>query len=298
MSLHVTEPPETTVRPLHAITARRSMPSARALIGALLVTLAALGAFGLATSGYDGPSTSYLVLDRDVAVGEPLSPDAVRLEPLELSEQLAGASLTGTEGLDGATALRDLRAGELLSRHDLIAAPLVDGEPQASIHELAFAIPLERTPAGLVRGDRVTVLGTLGERTYVAVEDAVVLSVDSEPEHLRAGGLGVMTLAVPDARTVLEIAHATQTAELTIVRSTRAIDDVFPESTQTAWRLEPAESGFAGSVESVESAVFAEAVEAAEFTETAEDAETGEPAGPVERQTAGGQSHDESEQGR
>lgn len=232
ISSNAAEPSEITVGPRHAIVARRSLPSGRALGGALLVTLAALGSFLLATSGDDGPSTSYLVLDRSVALGETLSPGAVRFEPMELSDQLAADSLTSTEGIDGATALRDLRAGELISPRDLAAAALVDGEPQASIHELAFAIPLERTPSGLTAGDRVTVLGTLTGVTRVAVEDAAVLAVDTEPEQLRASGLGILTLAVEEAQTVLEIAHATQTAELTIVRSTRALDDVFPESTE------------------------------------------------------------------
>jgi len=226
------EQSEITIEARHAIVARRSLPSGRALGGALLVTLAALGAFLLATSGSEGPSTSYLVLARSVALGEALSPDAVRFEPMKLSDQLAADSLTSTQGVAGATALRDLRAGELLSSQDLIEAALVDGEPRSSIHELAFAIPIERTPSGLTTGDRVTILGTLSGVTRVAVEDATVLAVDTEPEQLRASGLGILTLAVEEARTALEIAHATQTAELTIVRSTRALDDVFPRSTE------------------------------------------------------------------
>ena len=41
----------------------------------------------------------------------------------------------------------------------------------------------------------------------------------------------MLTLAIDDPAVVLDVAHLTQTTDVTIVRSTRALDDVFPPST-------------------------------------------------------------------
>lgn len=218
--------------PIRAITPRRGLPSGRAIVGALLVTIAAVGAFIAATVGDDTPDTAYLVLNEPIAAGAAVSVDMVEAVPMELSPSVAESSLVSTVGLDGAVALRDLRAGELLSAADLIATPVVDGEPIGSVHELTFGIPLDRTPAGILRGDRVTVLATIDTQTQVAIEDALVLAIDTEPDSIGASGRGVLTLAIDDPADVVAVAHLTQVADITVVRSTRAIEDVFPSGVE------------------------------------------------------------------
>ena len=199
-------------------------------MGAFLVTVAALGAFALATGGDDGPDTRYLVTTRDISAGDRLSLADVMFEPMVLSDDLAGRSVNSTDGLEGATALRDFRAGELIDVADVIGG-VNGGDGDATIHEITFGIPLERTPTSLVPGDRVTVLATIGGTTRLAVEDAQVLEVDRQPDQIGSSGRGVPTLAVDAPDTVMDIAHLTQIADITVVRSTRAIDDVFPAET-------------------------------------------------------------------
>ena len=211
------------------ITPRRGLPSGRALIGGLLVTVAALGSFAIATAGSEGPGTEYLVLSSPVAAGDTITLTTVAFEAMELSPSLIASALTTTDGLEGAIALRDLRIGELLAADDLIAAPSVDGQTISGMHELTFAVPLDRTPPGLRRGDRVTILGTATDTTTVAVEDALVLMIDTRPDQIGSSGRGVLTLAIEDAGSVMTITHVTQTAEITVVRSTRALDDIYPE---------------------------------------------------------------------
>ncbi len=219
---------EAPQRPTRVISTRRQLPSARALIGALLVTIAALGSFAVATSGSDGPNTEYLVLRSPIRAGEPVGLADVMLEPMELSPSLTSKALSSTDGLEGAAALRDLGAGELLLIHDLIPAPIVDGEPLSNVHELTFAVPLDRTPAGLRSGDRVTILGTTDRATLVAIEDAIVLAIDTQPDQIGSSGSGILTLAIDDPGDVMNIAHATQTTDITVVRSTRALADHYP----------------------------------------------------------------------
>ncbi|MEO0492156.1 MAG: SAF domain-containing protein [Actinomycetota bacterium] len=217
-------------RTTRTITPRRSLPSGRALVGAFLVTVAALGAFAIVSGGDDGPTTRYLVTTRDVETGDQLTLVDVRFEAMTLSADLAGRALNSVDGLDGATALRDLRAGELIDVADLIGAAS-GADPTATIHEVTFGVPLERTPASLVSGDRITVLATVDGLTRLTVEDAVLLDIDRRPDQIGSSGRGVLTLAVDAPETVMDIAHLTQIADITIVRSTRAIDDVFPSRT-------------------------------------------------------------------
>lgn len=212
------------------ITPRRTLPSGRALAGALLVTIGALGTFVLATGGDDGPSTSYLVAGRDLEAGETITVADVRFEPMELPAGLASSTLNSTEGLEGAVVLHDLDAGELVDVSHLVAASAAGPDAQADVHEIAFGIPLDRTPAGLVVGDRVTVLATLEGRTTLAVEDAVVLAVDTDPAAIGSSGRGILTLAIDEPAVVMEIAHLTQVADITVVRSTRALADIYPAS--------------------------------------------------------------------
>ncbi|MEM9204502.1 MAG: SAF domain-containing protein [Actinomycetota bacterium] len=214
---------------VRAITPRRSLPSGRALIGAFLVTVAALGAFVVATGGDDGPTTSFLVTTRDLAAGDTITIADVRFEPMTLSSDLAGRSLNSTDGLDGATVLRDFRAGELIDVADVIGAigDQTDG-PDATLHEVTIGVPLERTPASLREGDRITLLGTAGATTRVAVEDALVLDIDREPDQIGLSGTGILTIAIDEPDVVLTVAHISQTTDITIVLSTRALTDVFP----------------------------------------------------------------------
>ena len=223
--------------PIHAprpspptIQARRTLPSSRAVVGAAILTIGTLGSFALATGGDDEPTTSYLVATRDLEAGETITIDDVHFEPMQLSADLSATTLNSRHGLEGAVVLHDLSAGELVDVSHLAGATTFDGESLATVHEVAFGIPLDRSPAGLVPSDRVTVLATTNGTTTLAVEDAVVLTIDSQPDRVGSNGRGILTLAVDDPRTVMKIAHLTLVADITVVRSTRALDDRYPES--------------------------------------------------------------------
>ena len=221
------------------ITPRRGLPSGRAFAGALLITIAAIGSFAIATSGNDGPTTSYLVVSRNLRAGEALTANDVIFEPMTLSAELATRVVNSIDGIDGAVTVRDLAAGSLLELSDVIGSSAVDGEPIGEVHELTFGVPLERSPASLKAGDRVTILATFGATTVLAVEDVPVLSIDTQPEQIASSGRGILTLAVDDPVDVMDIAHLTQVADITIVRSTRALNDEFPDSVSTPIEVDP-----------------------------------------------------------
>lgn len=216
------------------IASRRSLPSGRAAVGALLVTVAAVGAFVMAAGPDEGPNTSYLVAVASVEAGAPVGSGDFALRPLGLSPDVAARALTDASGLEGATAVRDLAPGDLLTATDLIGAPAVSGRPVGAVHEIAFPVPVERISARTVNGDRVTVLTTASgggaDSTEVAVEDGVVLSWVADADAIGGSGVGVLTLAVNDAETAIGLAHMVRTGDVTVVRTTRAVSDRYPDS--------------------------------------------------------------------
>ena len=218
------------VAPARSFSPRRGLPNGRAILGAVLVTAAAVGAFALATSGNDGPTTEYLVVVHDVAPGEALGLDDVEFEAMTLTPTLADAALVSTNGLDGATALRFLRAGELLVRQDLNGAPFVDGGPVTAIHEVTIPVPIARTPGQLVRGDRVTILAydDTEQATWVAVEDALVLDFDDQSGGIGTSTEGRLTLGLATSAEVIRAGHLSF-LDITVVLTTGALDDDYPD---------------------------------------------------------------------
>ena len=216
------------------IASRRGLPSGRAAAGALLVSVAAVGTFVMAAGPDEGPRSSYLVAVAPVEAGAPVDDDDFALRPLGLSADVAARALTDAAGLEGAIAGRDLAPGDLLTAADLIGAPTVSGRPVGAVHEIAFPVPVERISARTVNGDRVTVLTTASsggaDSTEVAVEDGVVLSWVADADAIGGSGVGVLTLAVNDAETAIGLAHMVRTGDVTVVRTTRAVSDRYPDS--------------------------------------------------------------------
>ena len=228
-----------------AIEARRSLPNGRALVGALLITVAVVGAFAFANRDDSGPKNQYVVLSKDVSSGASITSADLALEPLTLTPELANLAFaangeqaaTTLGGLDGATALRFLHAGALLLEPDLRLAIELGDSNTANTHELTLPVPLNRTPHGLTRGDRVTILaydssGADQPTTWIALQDALVLGFETQGESIGSNSSGRLTLALNDASEVLRGAHLSF-LDLSVVLSTRVSGANFPDHYQT-----------------------------------------------------------------
>ncbi len=214
---------------------RHALPNGRAVLGAVLLTVAGVGTFAVASSHGDTDTTRYVVVTRAVAPGATLGAGDVTLRPLSLDVDTAAQAFTDTDALTGAVALGPLGPGQLLPRAG-VALRSAGGADLAPGHELTITLPASRLPVGLRRGENVAVLATYGSgtdaRTVVTVQGARVLGVGEAGESLVERSTARLTLALPDAPVVLETAHAAQVAELTVVRSTFATDAlpaVYPE---------------------------------------------------------------------
>ena len=215
---------------VRSIVPRRSLPSGRAVVGALLITVAAIGTFVLAQGGDQTPTTRFLVVTGPVDAGDDVSTSDFEAVPIELPPQVAATALPTNALADGATALRTLRPGTLVTNGDLL--PATAGTPPQPVHELTIPVSKSRIGAGIVTGDRVTVLATIrspdSSRTVVAVEDAEVLRWVAGDEGIASAATGVLTLALENPEQVLALTHVLDQGDTTVVRTTRALSDEYP----------------------------------------------------------------------
>lgn len=206
-----------------SIERRRGLPAGRAVVGGLLVALAAIGIFAAYTGATKGPTASYAVVVHDVAIGSVIRAGDVAVRPMELPVGVASRAFRSAGELTGAIALAPLSRGELVQRGEV-----TNDRRHAPAHQVSFAVDRDRAVDGaLQQGDRVDVLATYGSSdsayTIVVVRGARVLQGSSAD----ASGLGasraiVLTLSVPGADDVLAVAHAARAAQVTVVRTTMA----------------------------------------------------------------------------
>jgi hypothetical protein len=196
---------------------RPGLPTGRAVVGGLLVALAAVGTFAAATTGGDGREP-VVVAARALAPGEVVGPGDLTTARFALPD--------GTEGfadpasLVGAVLVGPLDAGDLVQRADVVAAP---GEAGGA--EVSVSVPEARALGGAIaRGERVDIVATTGSGadacTARVAAGALVVRVDTGTDGLGAVDAVVLRLAVPTADDALALAHAAQAGDLTVVRTT------------------------------------------------------------------------------
>lgn len=215
---------ERTARP--RIVRRASLPNSRAVVGGLLVTVAAVGVFAAYRQAGGRPTTRYVVATRSVDPGGPITADALGLETMELPAQQAARVYESPSELDGAVALAPLAPGDLVLRSAVLPADRAAGFDGG--HE--FSLPIDRDRAlngGLRRGETVDVLATYGTGdaayTLVVARGAGVTALDDgSGGTIGSAGTVVVTLALRDPDEVLRVAHAAEVGSITLVRTTRA----------------------------------------------------------------------------
>jgi hypothetical protein len=226
-----TLPPAAGAPPAGVIRRRPPRTSGRAAVGALLVTLAALGTSVAVRSSNDAPDVRYVVARRSVDVGERLAADDLEAVAIDLPQAQAAHAFTDAATLDGAVVLAPIRDGALVEASQVLpvgadaegAGPTGTGSaPEVSLH-----LPRAQAVDGAVnRGEWVDILATYGTgadaTTHVVARDAVVTAIGAEDQ----AGLGddggiTLTLRLADDESVLRLVHAKDVATVSLVRATR-----------------------------------------------------------------------------
>ena len=199
------------------------IPRHRAVIGGLLISIAAALAFMASSAGDAAPSRTVVVASRDITPGTRISATDLERRSLPIDEELAAHGFATTDELLSATTLAPIGAGELLQRSAIRGSG-------PSTDEAGFSFPIDREHAldgDLRPGDIVDVLATFGSgldaETAVLARSVRIAQISATDSSSVAGaGRLVVTAHFTATDQLLEVAHAAQVAALTLVRTTGA----------------------------------------------------------------------------
>ena len=181
---------------------RHRLPSNRAVVGGLLVTIAAAGVFVAHRSATTPPTSRYVVLTRAVEPGAAITSDDLGTIALDLPDDLAVVDADDIDAVLGRTAAVRLDELDLLRPGDLYdTGRFTDrGSIEVAI-ELPAARALDNT---IATGDAVDVLSTdpAGRGTSTVAEGVLVTGVQApDGSGIGADGNVVVRLGLPDRAT-------------------------------------------------------------------------------------------------
>jgi Flp pilus assembly protein CpaB len=203
--------------PTRVVSRGSGVPSARAVVGGLLVALAGVGTFVSWQATSSAPDVAYAIAARRLQPGERLASDMVRFEPIDLPDDVAGAAFDAPGELEGRVVVAPVGEGELIQSGSL--SDQHGGEPAAEV-----SVTLERALAvdGRLRpGDTVDVYAT-DDDTTVAARDVRVVAVTEGSGSFADGRELTVTLALTERSAGTPIVHAARAGQVTLVRTTHA----------------------------------------------------------------------------
>jgi Flp pilus assembly protein CpaB len=207
-------------------------------MGALLVAVAAVGAFAAASGATADPRRPYLVARADLAVGHRIARADLAVGRMDLPAYLGnGRAFTPADArrLVGAVVLGPVSRGELVQAGSV----LFDGAgPAVGARHVSFPIDPARAVGGTLRpGEFVDVLATYGSSSdgYTVTVVRAARVVDARDRGGLAGGDSlVITLDVPTGDAAMAVAHAVSAGHVTVVRAgPRQPDEPAPATYRT-----------------------------------------------------------------
>lgn len=208
--------PPSRPSPNRAVGPRGSLPGSRALVGGLLVTLAAVGVVVAYRHATSSSPVRYLVAARDLQPGEPISTDDLATTEVDLPSSLRARAYTNPSSLRHGVVVAPISRGELIQSGQVADASRQPGDNLAS-----FSVDLDRAAGGdITSGDRIALLveGDDGQPAVVA-SGLRVIRVDHAGGDLGAAARLVVTVSV-GPRQALGVAQAANPDKVTVIRTT------------------------------------------------------------------------------
>lgn len=200
------------------------IPRHRAVIGGLLISVAAGLAFLAASGGGGVPSRTVIVASRSIPPGTVVTPSDLELHSGPMSADLAANGFTDIGELLAATTLAPVGAGEII-QHSAVRTDAGRGSGVG----LSFPVDREHALDGDLRpGDTVDVLATFGsgldaETAVLARSIRLAGITTTDATSVAGAGRLVITATFTDTDQLLDVAHAARSAELTLVRTTGSV---------------------------------------------------------------------------
>ena len=202
---------------------RRASLNPRALLGGLLVTVAAVGLFAAYTQAGVDHRVGYVVAAHDLVPGEKIGAADLTTRRMVLPPDLAGSfAFRDPARLNGAVMVAPLRAGELLQATDVLAAAAAP-----AFQEVSISVDPSRAVGGSLQpGETVAVVATYGTGaqavTEVVVPLALVVSANDSSGAFGSRSAETVTLGLASASDVLAVTNAADAGQVELVRTQSA----------------------------------------------------------------------------
>lgn len=198
---------------------RLGLPSGRAVVGGLLMALAAIGTFLAYTGAETDAGIDVLVATRALSPGQTIEAGDVEMVSVVLPDGVRGL-FGAVDAAVGRDVLAPIGAGEFIQASATV--PARDGEEAL---EVAIALPVQRAVGGLRAGERVDVFSTwTSDVTELIAVDARVLEVGGSSDDLLSGEQVVVRLGVHDFEQIEALVHAQAAGDITMVRAALGTD--------------------------------------------------------------------------
>jgi Flp pilus assembly protein CpaB len=214
-------------RPPRSVGRGRSLPSSRALLGSLLVTLAGVGLYLATIRAAEAPMTTYVVAAIDLPPQHPIVASDLRVVTLRFDANLGTHTFRTVADLLKTTTLGPVHRGEFLQPGNVIATL-----PGSRGREMSFSIDRSRAVDGrLLEGELIDIVATTGSgssvSTQIVIANALILHLSDSSSTASTDQLTI-SVAIPDEAAELALSQAIIGAEIIVVRSNASLVDANP----------------------------------------------------------------------
>jgi Flp pilus assembly protein CpaB len=203
-----------------------SLPGPRSIFGGLLVLVAMLGTFAVATNMDGRDEHPVVIAARDVPAGSTLRRSDLVIQQMRLSPGTLARTTSDPDRLVGTVLLGPVARGELVQQ-----GAVRDKRDDTTPFEVSFATPQARALGGDLRsGETVDVLAASragndsSGTAKVVASDVHVLRVTQSGTSLGKSGDVTVTLGVASRADAVSIGSAVDAGDITLIRTTGSAD--------------------------------------------------------------------------
>ena len=214
------------------IRSRRALPSGRAVLGALLITLAALGVLLATRLSDDSTFQNVVVATNNLGPGQLIEPDDVAVVRLRLDDQVRFVANDVNEVIGSVT------LGPVTVREFVLRSNVADMLPNNVPNGLAVvSLPVDpaNAPSTIAPGAVVSILATFTDNnvdvTELVADRLLVVSYGTDGDEFGAD-TNVLRVAVGDGQNAADLALAAETGTVSVVGITGASEVSIPEITR------------------------------------------------------------------
>lgn len=206
-----TEPTRRTLIP------RRNLPSGRAVVGALLLTLSGLGLYAANQAATAPPRSTWIVARHRIPSGHRITATDLGQAPMQLIGETEAVSFSDPADVIGHLALSELGPNELVQHSDIARHLQATGSGRRLTLELTRAQALD---GQLATGDRVDIIATSAEpgSTRLIVNGALVAGVNAgSTDSVGSSASMRVALVVADDEAAQLIIDASEHGKVTLI---------------------------------------------------------------------------------